>query len=396
MDFQSRVTAMPVVIDALESLLKDPRFDREAGRGVKQQQVELPSGVQAMIAFVGTIDRPEATQALIELLNGPKASWAMASMMVLGKHQHRNAIDAVEGAAESEFFTNSYGFRFTLAKTLKQMDHPNAWEALARVYDQLDGQLAFRLRQEFETITADDFTDDEARFQSWRAQVGLAVSKPTDSKPTSEPIPPGQSPASLPSPPRLSPSASQASYVPKRHLKPSHYYGIEIHAKRLLFVIDRSGSMNEAASGTRRIDLAKRELVTALQGLDERCQFGILVFDSDVRHWKEDLVLASDSNKRNAIRFVERLSAGSRTNTYGALRRALEFDDQLEAIFLLTDGQPTIGMLTNPTAILIDILRRNEYKHITLNSVAIAVEPLMQSFLHNLTEPSNGEFRSVR
>ncbi|MEM6365875.1 MAG: hypothetical protein AAF745_15715, partial [Planctomycetota bacterium] len=282
-DFQNRLAAMPIVIKALKTLADDPRFTGDSDRVSRQGEPDLPDGIRAMIGFIGSIDRPENTASLVGLLDGPRASWAMASMMTLGKHKHRGALQALERASEGVLFRDSYGFRFTLAKTLKQLDDPDAWDALARLYDRLDGQLAYRLRQEFEKVVVEDFRDDPMRFQSWRARVGLPIAKAAEKNSDvvakdSAPDDSDSSTKSMPGTSRLFPSASQASYYPKRRLKPSHYYGIEIYAKRLLFVIDRSGSMNQSTSGTRRIDLAKRELIIALEGLDERCQFGILVF----------------------------------------------------------------------------------------------------------------------
>jgi len=395
-DFQSRVTTLPIVIESLKTLSVDSRFQRAAKQGLP----DLPDGVRVMISFIGTVDRPQATEALVELLNCGRASWNMATIQTLCKHQHHTAIEDIVALMDSEFFEDSYGFRFTLARGLKEMKHPDAWEALAKLAGRVDGQLAYRLDQAFQTITPEDFGEDETRFKAWRESVGLM---PTKGAPEKDALAEakaalnqdGQTEMPLPKRMGLQPAKSAASYARERRLTPSHYYGINIYAKRLLFVIDRSGSMKDVVGGQTRIQRAKRELITAINGLDEQSEFGILVFDSDVRTWKDELVPATDSNKRNAIRFVDYLTAGSTTNTYAALRRALEFDEQLEAIFMLTDGQPTTGLIVNPSAILLDILRRNETHNVTLNTIAIAVEPLMKTFLRNLAEPSDGEFREV-
>ncbi|QDV46986.1 von Willebrand factor type A domain protein [Stieleria neptunia] len=396
-DFQSRLYALPIVADALETLCEDARFDR----AMKQGQPELPGGVRLMIDFIGTIDRPEATASLVDLLDCGRLTWAMASIQTLCKHQHHTAIEDVIGLIDSEAFEASYGFRFTLARGLTEMKHPDAWEGLAKLFERVDGQLAHRLDQEFQRVTSEDFEGDEERFQAWRGLVGLtpaAKSPSPDALDKAAEILRQDGKPELPLPQRmgLQPAKSAASYAREKRLKPSHYYGINIYAKRLLFVIDRSGSMKTVVGGHARIQRAKMELITAINGLDEQCQFGILVFDNDVRAWREELVEANETNKRNAIRFVEYLSAGRSTNTYAALRRSLNFDPQLEAVFLLTDGEPTYGQVVNPSAILLDILRRNEVHNVTINTIAIAVEPLMATFLRNLSEPSNGEFREVR
>lgn len=402
-DFQSRQTALPVLIDALEKLADDPRFQRADAR----DQPDLPGGVRMMIEFIGTFDQARSTECLVSLLDCERQSWVMATVQTLCKHQHHAALEDVVAMIDSDFFRDSYGFRFILARGLKNMKHPQAWEALAVLYDRVDGQLAHRLREEFGTVTADDFDGDAERFTLWRGAVGLTPGEQTDAGDDAlakaADILAGDAAVgggavggmTLPKKSGLLPSSSAASYSREKHLKPSHYYGIEIYAKRVLFVLDRSGSMDTVIAGKTRMQRAKRELITAIEGLDQQCEFSVLVFDSDVRAWRDELVLATDANKQSAARFVEYLSAGSTTNTYAALRRSLEFDDQLEAVFLLTDGEPTTGMVVQPPVILLDILRRNEVQNLTINTIAIAVDPLMASFLRKLAEPSHGEYREV-
>lgn len=385
--FQIRAEALPIVAKSLLKLSRDPRFRRAEKRGIPN----LPDGVALMIEFVGTVETSEATDTLVELLDCGHLYWVMASVNSLCKNRHHSAIDPISQLLTCEHFDASYGFRFTLARGLRQMRHPKAWEALAQLYDLVDGQLAHRCREEFAAVTVEEFEGDTQRFNTWRGRVGLDA--PEEKK---EEVLPQEKELAMPKKLTLAPSKSAASYVHKRKLSPSKYYGIDIFARRLLFVLDRSGSMNNQVYSRTRLQRAKQELTNAITGLDERCDFGILIFDTDVRAWKETLIEATDENKTEAIRFVQRLTAGRSTNTYGALRTSIEFDDQLEAIFVLTDGEPTTGMITNPTTILQDILRRNEARHITINTIAIAVDPLIEGFLRKLTIPSQGEFKSVR
>ena len=390
-DYQTRVNVLPLVVESLEKLSSDRSFDRAAERGLPN----LPDGVVMMIDFIATVDREDATESLIKLLDSRRPEWVMAAATALGKNQRHAAIDKLATLVDSPHFNDSYGFRFTLARSLKKMEHPSGWETLATLYDRVDGQLAHRSREEFQTVTLEDFNADEERFRRWQRSVGIAT--PATEKASPEDSQPKESDEEmkLPQKMNLDPSPTAAAYLRERHLTPSKYYGIDIHARRLLFVIDRSGSMNNVVRYHTRLQRAKRELITAIEGLDSRCEFSILVFDTDIRAWSEKLVAADSENKKDAIRYVQRLSAGRSTNTYGALRTSIDFDDQLEAVFILTDGEPTTGMITNPTTILNDILRRNETRHITINAIAIAVDPLIKGFLRKLTEPSNGEFKDV-
>ncbi len=228
--------------------------------------------------------------------------------------------------------------------------------------------MRHELNQQLEKVDIDDFRGDEVRLAAW-----------TEART-----------------PKLFKAASDANSYDGIKLGRNQYYGIDIHAKRLLFMLDQSGSMNEfAASGTRLMS-AKHQLVDAINGLPEDAEFGILFFDEVVRPWREELVYATEENKQEAFQFIRKIQAGKSTNTYEALRRALEFDDQLETLFLLTDGKPTAGKIISPGGIISDILRRNQMRHLTINTIGIAVEGKTESFLRTLSEKTNGEFRLPR
>jgi hypothetical protein len=106
-------------------------------------------------------------------------------------------------------------------------------------------------------------------------------------------------------------------------------------------------------------------------------------------------VAATEENKRAAVDFIRRLGYGDKTNTYGALRYSLEFDDQLEAVYLLTDGKPTIGEIVSKPRIVADILHRNRFRHLNFNTIGIAVDGSTKAFLQQLAKESNGEFREA-
>ena len=72
----------------------------------------------------------------------------------------------------------------------------------------------------------------------------------------------------------------------------------------------------------------------------------------------------------------------------------LTFDDDLETVFMLTDGKPTIGVTGQPAKILEDILGRNRFR-INYNTIGIAVNPATEAFLKQLAVGSGGEYRRV-
>jgi hypothetical protein len=152
----------------------------------------------------------------------------------------------------------------------------------------------------------------------------------------------------------------------------------------MVFVIDISASMNDkivlppdapedlVAQFPNRVkmEIAKKELTELLASLEPNVFFNIITFAGNVKSWRDGLVPGTQRNA--AIKFVGKLEAmqpprGGRkvssgeeqkTNTYGALMAAFGLEDEptpgwksrtkVDTIFLVTDGVPTTGQITDP------------------------------------------------
>jgi uncharacterized protein YegL len=169
------------------------------------------------------------------------------------------------------------------------------------------------------------------------------------------------------------------------------YYGISIYARRLVFVIDTSGSMTGL-----RIQTAKRELISAIKALPGNAELGILVFNTQVTVWRPALIPATAAAKQEAAFFVGNLGAGGRTAAYDALDRAFHFDP--EAIYFLSDGEPTCGKIVSPEGILAAVHTGNHNRRISIYSIGIAPGlpgSRLELFMKNLAEQNFGQFRRV-
>jgi hypothetical protein len=323
-----------------------------------------------LLTLIGKIENEEGEKLLIEMLKASHFGIVMIATDILGQNKTTNAIKPLTRQIYRPEYQMSYGFRFNLIRALARMDHPDAIEFLSGLRPQLDGQLRFETEKWLSQVVATDFQGDSARFDKWRQdQESKVVLASSDS--------------------------DSQSRERMRLGKPQQYYGIDIQAKRLMFIIDHSGSMREPVNGTPRLYRAKVELIKAIEQLHSDAEFSILFYATTVQPWRSELVTATIENKREAIRFVERLGYGDMTNTYGALRRSLEFDRELEAVFLLTDGRPTSGDVTAPQAIVADLLHRNRFRHLQFNTIGIALDFPTEQFLRLLSENSGGEFRKT-
>jgi HEAT repeat protein len=210
------------------------------------------------------------------------------------------------------------------------------------------------------------------------------------------------------------------------------YHGIDTPSRRIVFVIDVSGSMeNEVIEKERfedggypsfqRIDIVKTELARTIEGLESYVEFNILAFATEVDPWKKKLVRANVLNKRSALDWVERLEAlggtskedlarvglvgaanleAGKTNTFGALMSALEakaddgpdeeYEVELDTIFFLSDGRPTVGDLVDPDDILREVKRANDLRKVVIHTIALG--EFQKEFMRRLAVENGGVF----
>ncbi|MGE0143909.1 MAG: VWA domain-containing protein [Planctomycetota bacterium] len=208
----------------------------------------------------------------------------------------------------------------------------------------------------------------------------------------------------LPSPRSSKPEAGRTS---------SGFFGIPVTGTRVMFIIDTSGSMNsplfvkstaEGTSGsdetaqTTRIDQARKELLKAVAALPDGARFGVIAFASEVRVWFDKLALVGPPSTRTLRERLATLQGDGGTNLYGGLERALGLDEvgygqavgtEIDEIFLLSDGQPTAGSVTDPSTILAAVRRANRYARVRIHAVSLGGD---EQFLRQLAEESGGNF----
>ena len=106
-------------------------------------------------------------------------------------------------------------------------------------------------------------------------------------------------------------------------------------ARRIVFVLDRSGSMNGAP-----ITQARKALEACLAALSAEDRFGIVAFNDTTEAFKGDLVAADMKNREKAAAFLDKIQARSGTELAAALQAAAKiFARESGDIMLLTDGQ---------------------------------------------------------
>lgn len=208
--------------------------------------------------------------------------------------------------------------------------------------------------------------------------------------------------------------------------------GLDSPSRRLLFVIDVSGSMEDEVVDTarfraaghtafRRIDIVKEELTRTVRALDPTVQFNILTFATEVTSWKKKLTRANVLNASNAADWIADLEpvggrskedlhrvglvgtanlAGGKTNTHLALmtalgvlpagRRAPDYRVPVDTVFFLSDGLPSMGELVEIEDLLRAVRVENQLRRIRLHTIGIG--SFQKDFLRRLAEENGGRF----
>jgi HEAT repeat protein len=276
-----------------------------------------------------------------------------------------------------------------------------------------EGRLVEDIGRSLGEITGRDFGQRLESWQQFWASFGGRFQIPTD-----------QELAKL----RAAQAKAQESYSPPGAVS---YHGIATPSRRIIFVIDVSGSMeSEVVEKERfaggdypsmlRIDIVKTELMRTLENLEAYVQFNVLAFATDVKSWKKDLVVANVLGKSSAVEWVGRLESiggaskedlaeaglvgsanleAGKTNTYAALMAALgvnpnatkdDYSVAVDTIFFLSDGRPSHGDYVDTDDILREVRTANATRKVVIHTIALG--EFQKEFMRQLAVQNGGVF----
>jgi hypothetical protein len=193
----------------------------------------------------------------------------------------------------------------------------------------------------------------------------------------------------------------------------ARYHGIPIEGDSVLFLIDRSNSMQHGLAGkntslegkTSRIVRAKTELVRVLRSLPSNSRFNIIAFATSLRSFHEGrdgVIEVTPRNVGRAADWVEDLSLEFGTQIYDALDAAFTragkpaddafYDSEVDTIFLLTDGLPFVGERADHRPSIQRALQRwNLRGRVVVHVVGLGRE-VPADFLRPLAEQNGGKW----
>ena len=183
------------------------------------------------------------------------------------------------------------------------------------------------------------------------------------------------------------------------------YFGLEVWSNQLAILFDVSGSMattniglglsGVGVEGTTKkgspMALAKEQIARLLKVFNRQTRFNLIAYNDKISALGKKISPASKGNVSKASRFLQKVAAKGETNTFGALAIALK-DPEVDTIFLLSDGEPTRGLRTEPADILEHIARYNRFRQTRLNTVQIGPDLELMKLL---AKYSDGRYKNV-
>lgn len=306
----------------------------------------------------------EVVKLLDDLFWSPKANLLMPMTLIddFGAQGDAKAARAVARMSQSKVYEARFGYRRSVIQAMTKIRDPLAMDFLIEQRSKLDGLIEHDVVSYLQQISQQRLRND-AEWKGWWQR----------SRETFE-FPKGKLP------PLARPIDDQQFA----------YYGIPICAKRVLFVLDTSGSMRGEP-----LEAAKRALNATIASLPEAVFFDVVFFDRGVTAWKPQLVTAVPAMKQDAQRTITARGMDRGTASNAALNAAFAVDP--EVIYFLSDGEPTDG---RPADIVRSITTLNRTRRISIHTIGVVTDRNgslgLTQFMRPLAEQNYGTFLLVQ
>ncbi|MHC4160825.1 MAG: HEAT repeat domain-containing protein [Planctomycetota bacterium] len=168
------------------------------------------------------------------------------------------------------------------------------------------------------------------------------------------------------------------------------FFGLPVGSGRVVFVIDKSGSMSasDRRTGKTRLERAADEVIAAVGRLKDHDRVEIVFFDSSSHPWQRQLVKLTTSRRAALQRHVRQQTPSGGTNIYDPLEAALQLKE-VDTVFLLSDGVPGSGKFVATHDILRAVRRINQTRRVAVHGIAVGTD---SELLKKLADQNGGKY----
>lgn len=383
---EAQLVAQDAIFSAFETVVA--RLTSDASLVLACQQAREARSPRLRFHLVrGLADRPgaPAREALEKAVSDRSGQVAVAALDALSRRPE--SIEAVIGGLERD----PWQVRLAAARALEEIDSEAGIEPLLAAMKEADGRLRREINDVLVALTGENKHGDQSLWEAWWQEVREKFSS---SRPPRE---------------KRAERAVQARAGSEGH---TTFYGLDVPTKRVIFVLDRSGSMagesrwqddsrtptgdGPRLEGGRKIDVCRFELKQVLASLAPDARFAVMFYNRDVRRFPaRGLARASTAAIKKAGDFIDSVEPLGATNIFDSLEAAMaaeDWEDQVDTIFVLSDGLPNCGRFEVTDAICAEIRRRNAQSRITINTVLVGTGDAARELMEQLAEKNGGRF----
>jgi hypothetical protein len=328
-----------------------------------------------LVSLLAGYESEEATECLLACLQA--SDWrivltALRGLLDSGRADHW---EAVRGVAQRTDYSDVYALRRAVVAYAESNASPSAVEFLINTMENSKGQLKYESAVSLTKLTGQSFGGITEKWRNWwkTAREEFVAVPPKERKTIS----------------LAQPDFAWEDPLPE-------FFGLPVYALRIVFVLDRSASMGSSINGETRIDRARKELEQAMEQLPEGTAFNVLAYHDFVSCFAPRLVPATTESKHQAILFAHSLLPELHTACYDALEAGLLADPNLEAMYFLSDGEPTSGKIVEPMRIVAAITQLNQFQQTSIYTLGIDARGIHEEFLKQLAANNFGEFFLIR
>ncbi len=321
------------------------------------------------------LDQPDLTRQQVELIRSSNLLVAFTAADVLSSREIHDALGPIVALRDRPEYRAGYAYRHAVVTVVGRFQDGAAVDFLIEEVERNHGQLRFEAGRLLTQLTGGDAGGRPEEWKRWwkdrRSQFDFAqIDKAAVTARLKDPLP-------------------WTDVLPV-------FFGAPVYAQRVVFVIDRSKSMASSVNEVTRLDEAVAELERALQALPADAWFNVLGYNHVVENFQPRLVPATPENKSLALRYAHALYADDRTAIYDALETALLVDDNLEAVYFLSDGEPTAGQVLSPVEIAHQITQMNAPRRTAIYTLGIDATGQYAQLLVELAKSNFGAFIPLR
>ncbi|MEM7263473.1 MAG: VWA domain-containing protein [Planctomycetota bacterium] len=175
-----------------------------------------------------------------------------------------------------------------------------------------------------------------------------------------------------------------------------------IYSEKVAFLLDVSGSMSAGTEEGTRLEIAVRELARVLGSqMTDDTYFNIIPFSEEATPFAKKLQRAKTKTLEKTINKLPKLKPGGETNAFGALEAAFA-DPNVDTIYLLSDGSPTVGEEFIPDLIRLRVDEWNRDRRVIINCIGFFPgtaknqdKAEARDFLRQLAQENEGFYKEI-